>query len=698
MINNVREQEDQLASIAKSQGIDLDKFQTEYPEKVIVTNYMLEHVFYTAALKKNQLYALSIFIDYSERNGYKTAFSIQPVIDSRTIDMHNYFSTKIRCGNSLIKKEKFTEQIIFVNLLESSKKWIASEVFRGTIVVIKHRTGWINVFLKKNNGYINLEDNQMISSLPSDSEYTINEYALEPTQASRSRNLSGVFRNITIEDKRFEIFDDATHGALSKLKADFKDSLLKVRCDADLIELKKKAKRAYGYIGNVQTGSVNLGTVPGFHVYHGKWTNTTREYFLHKDFISTIEKLSEAMQKNEKSEVLNDLSERLELMKENKVLENAPTQDGQLYVNVVSLCEMIFKHLGYLVHPKLLVGRILQIRPATIKASSVIVEDSVYKQFVKGSASLAKKNGVEVKHYGKDDESLFITDMNCIKMDFNMEEEFSFELLALNKCSQSGSSKQIYKNIMYAYEKKGKLDDCMKLIKESLNISVSKTISRAMTVGAAKEPSFQDIETALKSGYYINVINKIAPAYKYQSNAIMESSWKQAITPAVDIIDRMRGDLVMESRRLVSDPTFILSGGKLPGILKLGESFINDKRIRKSVMFKYPVAGLEEQYASVNVTVGKIATRSKKLFKRGIITEAERRAIIDFFASLSSTVRVLPALMYLANACAGLDFDYDGECSMIYTTSPTTRGEEITNEFIDTIFNSEIRGVNIIQN
>ena len=54
--------------------------------------------------------------------------------------------------------------------------------------------------------------------------------------------------------------------------------------------------------------------------------------------------------------------------------------------------------------------------------------------------------------------------------------------------------------------------------------------------------------------------------------------------------------------------------------------------------------------------------------------------------------------MFLANACAGLDYDFDGECSIIKVKEPKTRAEEISNELCDILLASKTRGVFIKTN
>lgn len=673
------------------------------PRKVIRTDKQFELKVMGEAMKKDQVKALSFTVDYSVfLNKYFCRVEVAGLSESRTVDTENCSTVLVRDKERIVSRERFTWQSVSVKLSEEVANKIGSLVFGSTIVVLYNKNGWVNVFVEKDLAqktvYFNLEDGKDYASLPSDSNiYTIRKYRLDPVTASGTRNKSGVFRNVTEGDTRFEAFNKATVGGLRKQKEKIQNMLANVNTESELMEVKKTVKKAYGYLGNVATGSKNLGKVPGFHVYEGKWLNSTAESFLTDEFIELMEELNSAVASKASAEEIQVIQNRMnEIIERKDTLDNVATQDGQMYVNVIEFAKLIYTSTGYFVYPEVLLGRMLQIRPATIKASAVVVSPFVYKMMVKGSTELAESLGTKVTQYGDVDHSLFIADMNCIKLDFDMEEAFDFELLAFNKTSNGDASKQMYKNIIYAAKKQGQLNRCLELIRELENLTIDTKMAEAIDASKpAKMVSPNEVLSAMQSGFYTNVLSSIAPGFIRESKPLMESSWRQVINSVINDIDRMHGNLHVESRRLASDPTFILTGGRLKGILTLGKSFINDRKIDESVMFKYPVAGVEEQYQSSNTLIASIIKVAKKQVKNGVIENDHCEAIIQFFSDLKKTVRVLPALMFLANACAGLDFDYDGECSIIKVKNPKNRCQEISNEFVDILFNNGIRGVSI---
>lgn len=677
-------------------------------KELVLTDAQFDKRYLGQISKKAQVNALSVTIDYDIiSHRYMSRIEVSALSESRTIQTGIHENIKIRDKDRIAHKKRFIWDSLSLKLTEQTAQRIGDIAFGGTITTVYHpKTGWVKVFIKKELSdktlYFDVEDglDYREDQMPTGHDYVIREYKLDPVTASGSRNKSGVFRDVTVTDNRFEVFNNATAGAIRKQYETFLEELDKVTNEDDLNALKRTLRKAYGYMGNVATGSKNLGLVNNFHVYRGKWLNSTSESFLTKEFIGLMETLNKLIASGADIESIESVKAKMDdIVARGERLDKAATQDGQMYINAVELAKLIYNSTGLVVDPEVLVGRMIQIRPATIKASAVVVNPFVYKGILNGSKALAEKFETEVECYGDESSSLFIADMNCIKLNFemvDMAEFITFELLAFNKTSEGDASKQIYKNVLYAAQKKGELSKFVGLIKELESLTVNEKMAKAIdTTREAIMLSPTEILASMESGFITNVVSSIAPGFTRESKTMMESNWRQVVNSIVNDIDRMHGALKVESRRLASDPTFIITGGKLDGILRLGQSFINNKSVTKSIMFKYPVAGLEEQYANENVSLTTIIKTCKKFAKSGVITNTECSVIIDFFAGLKRTVRVLPALMFLANACAGLDFDYDGECSIIKVKDPKTRTEEISNEFVDLLFDNGIRGVSI---
>ena len=683
--------------------------------------------FVSKLMKKNSMKIFSISVTYNMvKKKFISDITAESITNSRTqFDPHTT-NAFVRNGNKLKIVKNFSREYISINLDDEAARRIGDIAFDSTLVIATNSKGWAEAYIEIQNAlgisYFDLANSVYVNELPVNAE--IRKYKFVPATASAKRNKSGIFEDITSMDTRFDNFNKATLGALDVIKNNVAKAMAEVNTPYDVKEVTKNLQKQIGYVGNASTGSINTGAVKGFYRYKDKWLNRTDEYFLTDDYLKATESLIAGLAKHDEK-VVKEAMANMEAIKNSKAkLEKQSTQDGQMYVNGLELAVMLFEKFHVIINPKVLIGRMLQLRPGTIKASAVIVSPKVFNAIVEGSRLLAKEYNTSVEPVGDVDHALFIADKNCVKLEFKFPELMTMELLAFNKCSQSDASKQMYKNIMYAAQKQGKYDKIIALMEEVQELTLDTKLSSSIDANApSRLVTTDEVINAIDTGYFTNVMSGIGAGFMKESKVFMESAWKQTINSLVDDIDRMHDNLKVESRRLSSDPTFIITGGNINGILKLGQSFINSRKVGKNIMFKYPVAGLEEQYANENVSIKQIKKTIYNLLKSKKITKTMADGVVDFYGSLKPSVMVLPGIMYTAMACAGLDFDYDGAVSLIYTkridekrerleialseaTDNRTkreielklvniRFEEITNEFIDVLYNNGIRGVSI---
>lgn len=678
-------------------------------------------------MKKKSMKVFSISVTYDIKgNRIVSDITAESITNSRTQFDPHVTDAFVRNGNKLKMVKNFSRKYVSINLDDEAARRIGDIAFDATLVMATNSKGWAVAYLEIQNAlgvsYFDLANGTYVNELPVAAE--IRKYKFVPATASAKRNKSGIFEDITSMDTRFDNFNKATLGALDIIKNNVTKAMAEVNTPDDVKNIMKDLQKQMGYVGNASTGSINAGAVKGFYRYKDKWLNETEEYFLTDEYLKATESLITGLSKHDEK-VVKEAMANMEVIKNSKAkLEKQCTQDGQMYVNGLELAVMLFEMFHIIINPKVLIGRMLQLRPGTIKASAVIVSPKAFNAIVEGSRLLAKEHNTSVESVGDVDHALFIADKNCVKLEFEFPELMTMELLAFNKCSQSDASKQMYKNIMYAAQKQGKYDKIIALMEEVQELTIDTKLSSSIDANAQSRLVTPDeIINAIDTGYFTNVMSGIGAGFMKESKVFMESAWKQTINSLVNDIDRMHDNLKVESRRLSSDPTFIITGGNVNGILKLGQSFINSRKVNKNVMLKYPVAGLEEQYANENVPMKEIKKAVNSLLKAKKITKTMADGIVDFYGSLKSSVMVLPGIMYTAMACAGLDFDYDGAVSLIYTNGIDTkkqeletalseatddrtkreielklanvRFEEITNEFIDVLYNNGIRGVSI---
>lgn len=672
--------------------------------KVLLTKEAVKTFLSSGTYMKKPSYNINVIEIKKVRNKniYHGVVGVNRIIASRTIHDDNAKTVLFRNASGLSKKENFSFKYITIKLDEEASHNIAFDTFSGTAyVVYNKKTHWVEAYITRQGvieTYFNVKNGKEHDRIPCNDDCAVFKYKFDPATASSKRNLMGVFEDVTVEDTRFENFDNATCGALTIDHNNFMDDIKNIKTKEDKLKIEIKQGKSLGYLGNVSTGSVNFGVVENWTHYIGKFENVTQEYFNNDDVLDAVNEFLMTLNAPITHEKVEEAKEKILERLYNTKGHKASTQDGQGYINNVELSVQIYYTTGVLVDPVCLVGLLLQARPATVKNSMLVLRKRHYVKMVRGAKLLAQKNNVEFKEYGDSERSLFLVDNNSVKLDFDVNSQMTLEILAFNKISESHYSKQLLKNILSAaLDVSPEMHDkACSMIKEIGDITIDNIF--ADTVNPDKKPkvlSPDEILNAVQSGYITNVVNQSNPNFKFEARPIYETVLGQTINAAVKTNDRMSFSSTMKSMRLISDATFILTGGAVSGILKFGELFINNKNVDEVVLGKYPIAGLKEHYPGKNVNVPEVINRTSKLRKNKKIERWMQDGIVGFFADLDSSVLCLPALMFIAMACAGLDFDYDGAVVIIKVKNPESREEEIANFFVDLLMSLGIRGVAI---
>ena len=652
-----------------------------------ITNKEQFRAILDGVMKKEQIIIPSITIDYADK--VKCVFEVTGTPLSRVYTKDNVVNNVLVRNQNRVKaiNNKFNWDFLSVAVTNEATS-MAENIFSGTVYLVHNReTGWVKVFSDfGTNGvvYTDLETGKNYKELPAGDIY---RYRGLGWTASNKRQKTKVFKNITIVDDRFEILDNATLGGLTLIKDSY---------GLDYANF-EKIQKAGGYVGNVMTGSVNFGIVEGYVRYYAKWSNSTNETFLTKEYDEARTKYMAALKTKD---VENIKSAKLDLDKviaSKKRLADVPTQDGQMYLNARVFAKMIETKFGYNINPSVLVGMMIQLRPGTIKASAIIVSEEVFNATVKGTEAIAKANNQKIEMVGDLSNLLYIADANCIKLDYDMTRQITMEVLAFAKCSSGKMSKQLAETVLHASNVAG--ENGAQLIYDIVKLSGDKNVANLTLDKQTKLLTPEEIEKAVKTGYVNDLIMGVAPKFIQQCKPLYNSVVRQGINSTTNLIDGISGDIKSHNRRLSSDPTFILTGGKVENILNTGEVVINDRRIKKAVMIKYPKMGLREYYFAKNVTVKTIRQRINYFVKQGVITQTEANAVVNFYAQLDSFVAVLPAKSVITFACAGLDFDYDGALFIEYTTNPNEDNQvaALTNKIVDMLETTKMKAV-VIQN
>ena len=354
----------------------------------------------------------------------------------------------IRNGSRIINiKNKFTWNFLSVSVTNNSAHSNAKGIFGSNIYLVHTTNGWVKIFsdlCSENLSFTDLENGKVTNILP---EGEIHLYRGLAWTASNKRQKTMVFMEITHEDRRFEVLDHATLGALSDLRN-------KYGMDEDKAVM-MALQKAGGYVGNVLTGSVNFGRVTGYVRYYSKWENDTNETFLTAEYDKARNEFMEALRSRDNERIKTAKAVLDTVAKSRALLKDVPTQDGQMYVNARVFAKMIESKFGIVVDPKVLTGMMIQLRPGTIKASALVVSEEIFVTTLEGTKAMAEKIGQKIEYVGDTNNLLYIADNNCIKLDYDMEREITLEVLAFAKCSEGKDSKQLAETIMYAANELG---------------------------------------------------------------------------------------------------------------------------------------------------------------------------------------------------------------------------------------------------
>lgn len=635
-------------------------------------------------MKKEQINIPSITIDLV-KGKFNTFFESSATPLSRAYTKEEVIeSIDIRDGSKVKTIDnKFSFGYLSVTVTNEAALF-ADKIFGGTIYLVHGRNGWVKVYTDLNGQgrYTDLETNKDVAVLPAGKVYKFKGLAWT---ASNKRQKTMIFRNINKFDDRFIILNYATLGAMTKIKEAY--GLDKSK--------REKLQKDGGYVGNVMTGSVNFGIVPGYVCYYAKWENDTNETFLTEAYDKARKSYMAALRSSNIEDIRATKAILDEIIKSKKKLENINTQDGQMYINVRVFAQLVKAKYNIEINQKALTGLMIQLRPGTIKASAIIVSEEVFNAFVEGTVAMANAREQKIEFIGDKSNLLYIADKNAIKLDYDMERQITMEVLAFAKCSSGKTSKQLAETVLYAANELG--EDGTQLLYDILKLSVDKKAASLTVDKKVRLLTPEEIESGAKGGYINDIVVSIAPKFIEQNKAFFNSVWRQAINSVTNMIDGLNGDIKSHNRRLASDPVFILTGGKLNSILNTGEVFINNRKVSKVVMIKYPKMGLREFYFANNVSLKDIIKRANYFVKNNMITKAEAELIIKFYRELDSFVAVLPAKSVITYACAGLDFDYDGALFIEHTSNPTEEVEVLTNKMVDLLERTKMKAV-VIQN
>ena len=674
---------------------------------VINTKEALENLFHDnnkGLLKQDTRRALQIEVN-QKRRVYVSKYSFANVTRSALVtfdDKYTKDNYTIVSGKSIKDTKNYTCQYVTVKTSTFAKEEFAILLNRRLYLITADKKQPI-CCIKEKDGYRCLNNNKLLISEEIKSllkEYNTNIRIYTPlfTTPAGDKGCSITFKLFTPE---FRSEADLSNMYNVLLCGGFDEICEKanqmINKELSLDEIRKYILKAITRFSAKQAPSVSLGLVEGIALLNGEFVNFTQESFLtekayklqkdlQKNALNGSYKTKDGEEKLLTEEKINFLVNKINDLVAKKIDKlSAKTQDGQAYIDSLEFAAMLYYKFGVIIPPILLEGRMIQIRPVSMKTSAIAISHNTFINML----NIYKD---KIIFYGNKDHCLIFTDKNGMKLNLKqkMFKNVEFEVLADAKLSNGFTSKQILRIIFIATHKQYGDAGVKALIKVLSMYGVecqAEYIERAFLGNLDDNNdldrlSISSILNAKESGYYNNLILQINKAITLESKSFIKSTSNQIGHACIDNIDRCRLPLNAENRRMVADPTFIITGGRLNGILSIEDCFVSNPMRKTIAFFKYPIQGNEEYYIFENTSLKTIKKILNKHTKDNIITKEMADDIYNFYTNISDKVIVLPAFSHITFTCAGSDFDYDGSLTIYNVNKLKTNKDIISNEIV----------------
>lgn len=347
--------------------------------------------------------------------------------------------------------------------------------------------------------------------------------------------------------------------------------------------------------------------------------------------------------------------------------------DGMMFINSKSAAKWVGKTLGINnVSQKAVIGMGLQCRPDTNKAFGSVVPGEFIDQVMNDGKPIYRFNKEDLDDttqqsiwndakykdawiiIGKG-EPEYLSDRNCLKTEFDLTQGGKMTVLAVGKYSPANTSMQMLSKIAANTDEQVFKDLIRELFVEDINQKFEDIKNKKAGV-----VSMNDAE----SGYLLGIIDKIAPEYVVTKDQQLYRSIVETLAQSgMKASNRLKFRVDGGSLSLMADIGELVGGER---VLKYGEFyspyanryFRDNPEIedRRGVMIKYPSVGPREFYQATAVSFADIRRRVNKMD----LDKSIKGMIINWYASLSSGLLVVPTVELLKKQLAGLDFDFDG--------------------------------------
>ncbi|PTY92912.1 hypothetical protein [Heyndrickxia sporothermodurans] len=347
--------------------------------------------------------------------------------------------------------------------------------------------------------------------------------------------------------------------------------------------------------------------------------------------------------------------------------------DGMMFVDSRSAAKWMANVLGVAkIEDKAVIGMGMQMRPDTNKAFGSVVSGKFIEQLMNDGKPVYRftrdqltpeleksiwtdaqyKNAWIIVGEGYPE---YVSDRNCLKAEFDLAKGGRMVVLAMAKYSPAHTSIQMLSKVAANAPK----EVFINLVKGLF----AKDMEQKLVNLKEKQASVVPVRDA-QSGYILGIVDKIAPKYVAEKDQQLFRSVLETLAQSgMKASNRLKFRIDGASLSLMADIGELVGGER---VLNYGEFYApyanryfkqhKDIKAKLGTIIKYPSVGTGEFYQATAVSFSEIRKRVNKLN----VDKEVKALIINWYASLSDGLLVMPTVELLKKQLAGLDFDFDG--------------------------------------
>lgn len=370
-----------------------------------------------------------------------------------------------------------------------------------------------------------------------------------------------------------------------------------------------------------------------------------------------------------------------------KFLDSAA--DGQSFISADSILES-YRDMGVLARRSAILGTTVQHRIANNKshavvsnpvmlnrvayniglkeASEVVIvsykDDQFIGDFSQESLIIVTTNHSLVKAYNsledKSKENVLqllesinldlVTDMNAIKLDYELDAPAKHNILAASSGRIGGTVSTQSLEKAFVHRPK----ESMEIVGELLEDSLDHIIEEIKSYDESdSEVSIKELEG--DKLYLEGVINKLAPIARENDVALYKSTIQNSAKRFNKILSKTKFSTETVNLALNADVSKFFIGEDILSYNEIYSPVLSKMNVTKAVMFKYPSMGIREFLVVNAVSKEELLDR----IENKVSNKEDKVAYMDYISNMGNGSAMVSSNETLKNHLAGLDFDWD---------------------------------------